>query len=161
MAEIIPAPSFVPFDTLHGKDRYLSCYEDAWRVAHGSLRGFQRETCWHAALLRAADDPEALQEMRADGQFAGVLALDDRRGKFRGLGWIAFCYVTPEMRGRGLGRAMLAQAAAHFRARGRRAMRLTVAPGNPALAFYEHLGFARVGSEPGALEDLWIMERTL
>ena len=56
---------------------------------------------------------------------------------------------------------MLAQAAAHFRARGRRAMRLTVAPGNPALAFYEHLGFARVGSEPGALEDLWIMERTL
>ena len=40
-------------------------------------------------------------------------------------------------------------------------MRLTVAPGNPALGFYERLGFVRVGSEAGALEDLYVMEQKL
>ena len=160
--EIFPtAPDFVPYDTLTGRDRYIACYEDAWRVAHGSLAGFQPDVCWHAALRRAADDPEALTELRSDGRFAGVLCLDDDRGRFRATGWIAFCYVVPELRGCGLGRAMLEYAAAHFRSLGRRRMRLTVAPGNPALGFYLKTGFVRVGTEPGALEDLCVMERTL
>ena len=157
--EIIP--DFVPFDTLAGRARYFACYEDAWRVAHGSLRGFQPDSCWRAALLRASEDPEALSELRVDGRFAGVLALDCRRGAFRGVGWIAFCYVVPELRGRGLGRALILRAGEVFRERGRRRVRLTVAPGNPALGFYERLGFVRVGSEAGALEDLYVMEQKL
>ena len=160
-AEIFPTPVFVPYDTLSGRPRYIACYEDAWRIAHGSLAGFSPDTCWHAALLRASDDPDALTEMRIGGRFAGVLCLDDRRGQYRGMGWIAFCYVLPELRGQGLGRALIGHAADHFRSRGRKTMRLTVAPGNPALLFYEKTGFVRVGTEAGALEELYVMERKL
>ena len=160
--EIFPtAVKFVPYDTLGGRDRYLACYADAWRIAHGSLSGFQPDACWRAALLRAAEDEDSLTELRADGRFAGVLCLDDRRGWSRGVGWIAFCYIVPAMRGLGLGRLLLEHAGEHFRDRGRTALRLTVAPGNPALGFYEKVGFSRVGTEPGALEDLYVMERKL
>ena len=160
--EIFPTSiEFLPYDTLTGRERYIACYEDAWRIAHGSLQGFHADTAWHAALLRAAEDPQALTELRSGGEFAGVLCLDLQRGRFRGLGWIAFCYISPEHRREGMGRAMLEHAAACFLARNRRAMRLTVAPGNPALGFYERLGFVRVGSEPGALEALFVMEKKL
>ena len=155
------APVFVPYDTLAGRERYIACYEDAWRIAHGSLRGFQSDPCWRAALIRAAEDPDALSEMRADGRFAGILALDVRRGSYRRTGWIAFCYVAEDLRGRGYGAAMIERAAEIFRERGRSFLRLTVAPGNPALAFYEKLGFSRVGTEAGAFEDIYLMERKL
>jgi len=36
-----------------------------------------------------------------------------------------------------------------------------VAPSNRALHFYERLGFAVCGREPGALEELYIMEKSL
>ena len=155
------APVFVPYDTLSGRERYIACYEDAWRTAHGSLRGFQPDSCWRAALIRASEDAEALTEMRSDGRFAGLLALDVRRGGYRGIGWIALCYVVPELRGRGLGTALIERAGETFRERGRRFLRLTVAPGNPALTFYQKLGFSRVGTEAGAFEDLFVMERKL
>ena len=159
--EKIPTPEFVPYDTIGGRERYIACYKDAWRTAHGSLEGFSEDLCWHAARVRAADSPDSLTEMRVNGKFAGVLCLDDRAGRFRRIGWVAFCYVVPELRRRGLGRAMLDHAAAHYRARGRRALHLTVAPGNPALQFYEHLGFICIGSQPGALENLFLMEKKL
>ena len=161
-AEIFPASvEFVPFDTRVGRERYIACYEDAWRIAHGSLAGVCADTAWYAALQRASDDPASLTELRVGEEFAGVLCLDEKRGQFRRLGWIAFCYIVPERRGQGLGRTMLDYAAAHFRARGRKAMCLTVAPGNPALGFYRQIGFSCVGTEPGALEDLYVMERKL
>ena len=161
-AEINPSSCvFVPYDTVHGRETYIACYEDAWRIAHGSLAGFQADSCWYTARRRAEDDRDALSELRFDGQFAGVLCLDDRRGRFRGHGWIAFCYILPDLRGRGLGRALIRHAEEYFRARGRRVLRLTVAPGNPALQFYEKTGFACVGTEPGALEDLFVMEKKL
>ena len=160
--KINPAlPDFAPFDTLAGRSRYIACYEDAWRIAHGSLRGFLPDSCWTAALIRASEDRDALTEMRVDGRFSGVLALDVRRGRSGGIGWIAFCYVVPELRGKGLGKALIGRAAEIFRARGRDLLRLTVAPGNPALGFYEKLGFVRAGTEAGALEDLYVMERKL
>ena len=156
-----PVPVFVPYDTLSGRDRYIACYEDAWHIAHGSLLGFRPDSCWRGAVLRAAEDPDSLAEMRVDGRFAGVLALDVRRGSFRSVGWIAFCYVVPELRGLGLGRKLIDRAGEVFRSRGRSRLRLTVAPGNPALGFYEKIGFVRVGSEAGALEDLFVMEQKL
>ncbi|MBR6114785.1 MAG: GNAT family N-acetyltransferase [Oscillospiraceae bacterium] len=155
------APVFVPFDMRGGKARYLACYRDAWRIAHGSLSGFDENACWNGARTRAAESPESVMEMRRNGEFAGILALDDRRGAWRGYGWIAFFYVAPPLRGRGLGRAMLDRAEEHFAALGRRAVRLTVAPGNPALGFYERTGFVRAGTEPGALEPLYVMEKKL
>ena len=79
----------------------------------------------------------------------------------RGIGWIAFLYVVPELRGHHCGIQLVGTAAIRFRQLGRRAMRLTVAPENPALGFYEKAGFVRVGTEAGALGDLLVMEWTL
>lgn len=158
MRQIFPV-SFVPYDLAGGRERYISCYRDAWRGAHGSLAGFNEVSCWIAAAERGTKEPGSLLEVRWDNRFAGVLSMDDRRD--RKAGWISFCYVTPELRRRGIGRAMIARAEERYAAQGRRALRLTVAPSNPALSFYEKLGFHRAGTEPGALEDLYVMEKVL
>lgn len=152
---------FAPYDVRRGRERYLDCYRDAWRVAHGSLAGFDAEACWKGALLRAGESPDALTAAWRGRTFAGILAMDDRRGARRGLGWIAFFYVVPALRGRGYGGALLRYGEARCRARGLRGLRLTVAPGNPALGFYKNHGFVPVGTEPGALEDLVVMEKAL
>ena len=69
--------------------------------------------------------------------------------------------ITSVMDRHGIGRAMVEKAAERYASQGRRYLRLTVAPKNPAVGFYEKLGFRRAGTEPGALEDLYIMEKEL
>ena len=105
--------------------------------------------------------PARITEALVENEFAGILTLDERRGRERGIGWIAFLYVVPELRGHHCGIQLVGTAAMRFRQLGRRAMRLTVAPENPALGFYEKAGFVRVGTEAGALGDLLVMEWTL
>ena len=150
-----------PYDTAEGRERYLDCYRDAWRIAHGGLAGFDPEACWQGAVLRSGKDPDALTAAWLGEQFAGVLALDCRRGAWRGYGWIAFFYIVEPLRGRGYGAALLRRAEELYRARGRTALLLTVAPGNPALGFYKKQGFVSVGTERGALEDIVVMEKKL
>lgn len=156
-----PALRFAPYDLRRGMDRYLDCYQDAWRVAHGTLAGFDPAACRRGTLLRALDDPASLTAAWLGETFAGVLAMDDRRGARRGMGWIAFFYVVPECRGRGCGGVLLDYGEDRYRRLGRRTLRLTVAPGNPAMGFYKKHGFVPVGMEPGALEELVVMEKTL
>ena len=158
MSQIFPV-RFVPMDLNDSAARYLECYRDAWRVAHGSLAGFDEKACLMGAASRAARHPGSLLEARRGDDFAGVLAMDDQRKK--DIGWIAFCYVAEAYRRQGIGRAMIEKAAARYAAMGRRALRLTVAPENPAVAFYERMGFRCTGTEPGALEDLYVMELEL
>ncbi len=160
MGQIFPL-CFTAMDVASGRERYLACYRDAWRGAHGSLTGFDERAIWRSAVMRAQKSPDALTEAWLEDSFAGVIALDDQRGRWYGAGWIAFCYVAPEHRGKGVGRALIERAAGHYRALCRRTLRLTVAPGNPAVDFYKHLGFTAVGTEPGAVEDLIVMERGL
>ena len=152
---------FEPFDVRKGRELYLSCYRDAWRQAHGDLQGFDPEACWRGAVVRAGDSPAALTAARRGEDFAGVLALDERRGSGQGIGWIAFLYVIPELRRRRCGAQLMGEAVARFRSLGRRAVRLTVARGNPALEFYKRIGFVSVGTEPGAVEPLLVMELRL
>ncbi len=152
---------FSPFDTEHGRELFLRCYRDAWQIAHGSLEGFHSESVWKGALYRASASPEALLSARAEDSFAGLIALDEKRGAARGIGWISFCYVPPELRRRTFGIQLIGAAVSRFRALGRRTLRLSVAPQNPALGFYEHLGFVRCGTEPGALEPLLMLEQDL
>ena len=152
---------FTPYDTAGGKEQYLACYRDAWRIAHGIMAGFDPEACWRGALIRAAENPDALTAAWLGDTFAGVLALDTHRSAWRGRGWIAFCYIVPELRGSGYGRDLVRRAEEQFRALGRKALRLTVAPRNPAVHFYKRLGYQAVGTERGALEDLIVMEKEL
>ena len=145
MGQIFPL-CFTAMDVASGRERYLACYRDAWRGAHGSLTGFDERAIWRSAVMRAQKSPDALTEAWLEDSFAGVLA---------------FCYVAPEHRGKGVGRALIERAAGHYRALCRRTLRLTVAPGNPAVDFYKRLGFTAAGTEPGAVEDLIVMERGL
>jgi len=149
---------FAPFDMAGGRETYLACYRDAWRQAHGSLRGFDAESCWRGALVRAADSPAAVSAAWRGEDMAGLLALDERRGAGRGVGWVAFLYVLPAFRGRHCGVQLLGEAISRYRALGRSVLRLTVAPGNPALGFYRRAGFRQAGTEPGAVEPLLVME---
>ena len=158
MGQIFPV-RFVPYDLAGGRERYLSCYRDAWLGAHGTLAGFNETACWLAALDRGRRNADAVLEVRYEDRFAGILVTDDRRER-KAL-WIAFCYVAEPLRGRGIGRAMIRKAEELGAARGRRLLRLAVAPENPALEFYRKLGFLRAGTEPGAFEDLYIMEKEL
>ena len=152
---------YAPLDTKKDKELYLRCYRDAWLSAHGSLRGFDERACWRGAVLRAADSPEALTAAWRGEDFAGILALDERRGAERGIGWIAFLYVAEELRGHHCGIQLIGTAATRYRALGRKCLRLTVAPSNPALGFYRWAGFTQAGTEPGAVEPLLVMERPL
>ena len=161
MDQIFPALRFVPYDLENGRERYLDCYRDTWRIAHGSLNGFDAEAAWDTAARRGSQDPGSVLTALAGEEFAGVLAMDDRRGRFTGRGWIAFLYLCPEYRGMGLGRQLMDEAERHFKALGRKVLRLTVARDNPAVGFYRALGFRRTGWTPGALEDLMVMEKRI
>ena len=94
-------------------------------------------------------------------EFAGLIALDERRGAREGVGWISFCYLAPAFRGRGLGVQLLGAAVSRCRELGRERLCLSVARDNPALGVYERWGFRPSGTEPGALEPLLRMEKDL
>lgn len=159
--ETAGAPRFAPLDADGDRELYLRCYAQAWRAAHGTLAGFDADALWRGALYRASASPEAVQCVWLGGEFAGLLALDERREAARGVGWLSFCYVEERLRRRGLGSLLVDTAAARFRALGRRSLRLCAAEGNPAMAFYQALGFVRLGTEPGALEPLALLEKDL
>ena len=69
--------------------------------------------------------------------------------------------MAPEFRGHRCGIQLIGEAVHRYRALGRRCLRLTVAPSNPALGFYRWAGFAEADTEPGALEPLLVMEKPL
>ena len=152
---------FEPFCPAEERKRFLACYRDAWQNAHGTLAGFDETACWLGAVYRAAASPEALQSVWKGDDFAGYVALDEQRGEHLGYGWVSFLYLKEELRGQGLGVQLIGAAATRFRALGRKRLRLCTAPKNAALGFYEHLGFVRCGSEPGALGDLIRLEKEL
>ena len=161
MDQIFPTLRFEPYDLVNGRERYLNCYRDTWQIAHGSLEGFDANAAWETATLRGRESKDNVLAAYVEDRFAGVLAMDDRRGRFTGRGWIAFFYLLPEFRGQGLGRQLMEEAARHYRAIGRKVLRLTVARDYPAVGFYRKTGFRHTGWEPGALEDLMVMERKL
>jgi probable phosphoglycerate mutase len=152
---------FAPFDPAGGRERYIDAYRDAWAFAHGSLQGFDETACVLAAESYARCDPRAVTAAWRGEDFAGLLTLDLRRGRRWGEGWIAFLWVSPELRGHGCGMQLLGEAVALYRGLGRRALRLSVAPSNPAMAFYRKAGFVRVDTQPGAIEPLAVMELPL
>ena len=72
--------------------------------------------------------------------------------------------VQPEARGKGLGRALIRQMAAHAHTLGADSLFLEVGHDNPAaLALYAGLGFERVGQRKGyyAGRDAWVLKTSL
>lgn len=121
-------------------------------VAAGA--GFGGESAW--SFARAA----GRQILRHYGLRApGVLARGLRVERViqppaRGMHYLAHLGVAPGLRGRGIGRALVAHLLEQGRARGKRWMALDVATTNaPAQALYERLGFVVTGERASTLAN--------
>ena len=67
----------------------------------------------------------------------------------RGRGYLGLLGVAPVEQGTGLGRRLMDAAENYFRAAGCRAIDLRIiSPRTPLPAFYEHLGYAQMGTAP-------------
>ena len=154
-----PALRGEPFSPAAEKAFYTNCYADAWRFAHGTLKGFSPETYLAAAESHHRADEEAVLRLYDGERVAGMLDLDPTRGAHAGYGWISLLYLDAAFRGRGLGVQLLGRALMFFRLRGRSAVRLHAAEDNAAaLRFYEKHGFRRLSSESGRFGKLYLME---
>lgn len=150
-------PAALPEDA----ERYLDCYRESWQSAHGTLEGFSETPYLREAERVSKDDPHMLMKALSRDSFAGFVALDPARAADEA-GWVSFLYLAPEFRGMGMGAQLLGHAVSVYRRLGRNALRLHVAEDNAsALSFYNKLGFACVGTEPGMLCPLRVLELKL
>ena len=151
-----------PLDPRRDRDFYISCYRDAWQTVHGDLDGFFGELYWNAALEHLGEDPEAVLRLLDGETPVGLIDMDPHRGAHAGYGWLSLLYLLPEQRGRGLAIQALARPLVHFRAKGRRSLRLVVAEHNAAArGLYAREGFRELSREPGSHGDLLLLERSL
>ena len=158
----IPALRHVCIDPAAYEELYCACYADAWRAAHGNLRGFDADSYFRAACEHHRADPEAIMLLYEGDTLAGLVDLDTQRGAHAGYGWVSLLYMCPEYRNRGVGVQALGRAVAKYRKLGRTAIRLNVAEVNAAArAFYEKNEFEELSRVPGACADLLLMEKKL
>ena len=149
-------------DPMKEADFYLSCYEDAWRAAHGTTRGFTPENYLFAAAAHRQADPGAVLRLWAEDEPVGLVDMDTRRGVHAGYGWLSLIYLRPEFRRQGMGIQLLGRVIMHYRGLGRRSLRLYAAEDNrAAMAFYRHWGFEKIGSEQGRFGRVWMLEKKI
>jgi len=102
---------------------------------------------WQAQAFRASLAGTENYRVELAGTPAGMLRY--ARGA-AGL-FVHDLHLQPQMRGRGIGAALLRLIEERARGLGAAAVRMRVAAGNPALRLYERLGYARVAEEQGWL----------
>ncbi len=98
-----------------------------------------------AELLLRGRESFLIVAESAEGENVGHIWLGEVRDSYTGArrGYVYDLYVAPDWRGRGLGRALLAEAERRCRARGLKELGLTVSVTNlPARRLYESAGFA-------------------
>ena len=141
---------------------YTACYEDAWRAAHGTTRGFSPEGYLLAAAEHHKADPGAVLRILAEDEPAGLIDMDPGRGEKEGYGWLSLIYLRPEFRNQGMGIQLLGRVIMHYRALGRRSLRLYAAEDNrAAMAFYRHWGFEKIAAEQGSFGRVWVLEKKI
>lgn len=148
-----------PLDPEKDPDLYCRCYKDTWIASHGSEQGFSPAVYLNKAIAHAGSEPRSLVRLDFGGRFAGIAEVDPERGAEIGAGWISLLWIEPNMRGRRLGAQLIGHAVSFFRKRGRKTLRLHTADTNlAALGFYENLGFRKIGTDRGAVGELFLME---
>ena len=151
-----------PLDPARDRNYYIDCYADAWRTAHGDLTGFSPQTYFEAAKRHLEAYDHAVLRLYCGDEPVGLVDLDTRRGAHAAYGWLSLLYLCPEYRCQGYGPQALARAIFHYRALGRRTLRLHVAEENDAaLSFYRKEGFRQLSYESGNLGRLLLMEKSL
>lgn len=125
----------------------------AFSSSPGEARGEQADSIVeylsdpHHAII-VVDHPEKPGELAAS---AGINRMMHRKMRHRADIWGVYC--VPDLRGRGLGRAVMLRAIEHARSwDGVEVVALSVSARSPeAIALYESLGFVRWGTEPDAM----------
>lgn len=154
--------SFRTLDPAKEPELYTSFYAETWQAVHGSLELFQPELYLLSAIRRYKENPESVAVISCGDEVVGITELDTLRGREEHYGWIALCCVRESHRRSLLGVQLLGHAVSVFRRMGYKSIRLSVHPGNEAaLSFYAANGFVKIGSIPGAAEDLDIMEKMI
>jgi len=150
-----------PMDLDKRGERYLECYRDSWRHAHGDLTGFS-DIYLDMARARSREYPMSVMEVYLGDKPIGLLELSINRDADKGAGCIAFYYMDEKYRGKGLAVQLLGQATSVFRSLGRKALRLRVAETNTrAVKFYKKYGFKHIATEDGPVGSLLVMEKNI
>lgn len=150
------------FDPASDPSFYTFCYSDAWKCAHGSLTGFEPMTYLNSAKKHYAADSRAVLRLFEENESAGLLDLDPVRGINAGYGWISLLYLNEKFRHCGCGVQLLGRALVYYQAKGRRALRLSVAENNgEALLFYLKWGFREISSSESSRGRLIEMEKKI
>jgi GNAT superfamily N-acetyltransferase len=102
---------------------------------------------WQAQAFRASLAGTENYRVELGGKPAGMLRY--ARGAARL--FVHDLHLQPQMRGRGIGAALLRLVEARARELGAVAVRMRVFAGNPALRLYERLGYARITEDQGWL----------
>ncbi len=114
------------------------------------------------AKYRQQQDPESVLEVWCEDTPCGILELATNQGADQGFGHIALLHLEEPFRGKGLGVQLLGAAVSHYRARGRKRLRLRVTAGNaPALAFYRRWGFEEDRREQGLYGESLVMVKEI
>ena len=108
---------------------------------------------------RIAEFPEGCVHVWKDGAIAGQMEMRVREESKSG--YVFLFYITPEMRGSGIGDELQRYALEVFRKRGMERARLSVGAGNArAMAYYRKHGWVDIGPRPDHPEAR-IMEITI
>lgn len=136
---------YVRLDMQQDAEKYLNCRRETWTTVHGSMDGFS-EDC-----VAAAQKSEVWLGVIGD-KTAGLVELDVSRGEAESVGYIEFCYMSPDYRRTGIGVQLIGKAVSVFRPLGRDTLRLRVEKANAAaVSFYEKYGFNTLSDEGGIL----------
>lgn len=151
---------FRPLDFQREPELYRRARREAWAGVHHTLKGFQEDGFLAEAEEISHNDPNCVMVAMRGEERVGIVQTDPYRDSGSGIGRIPFLYMMPECRGLGLGVQLLGQAVSYYRPLDRQFLRLSCAPENEgARRFYERHGFYKVGTEPGVLGELDVLEK--
>lgn len=151
-----------PIDWAGEREVYLEARRDAWVTVHGPDIPFDGAGFLRDAEEHLARTPWGVTVAFAGDKLTGLLQLDPERYKEDNAGYIPFCYIMPEQRGRSLGVQLIGQAVSFYRPMGRDKLRLRCAPYNEhARHFYRKYGFTKIGDESGGRVPLEILEKNI
>ena len=138
---------------------YVQFRKDAWQHIYGSLKGFDGSDFLLDARRTTENDPDALVLCRLGTSVVGLLQLNPAIQADQGVGYIPFLYLKEKYRSMGLGVQLIGYAVSFYRKRGRKCLRLRVAPSNAhAIHFYEKYGFRQIAKDHDFMGGTYIME---
>ena len=151
-------PWLRPWDPDEDAELYARLYADAWRFAHGNA-AFDPAPYLRRAYRACMEDPNAICVAMSGEEPMGVIELQNSSESDPGAFHIAFLAMEAKHRGKGRSPVLLGEAISRCREMGKDRIRLCVAPGNTyAEAYYRHMGFVPVGTVPGAVGPLDLLE---